>query len=121
MFLLKFLASLSSLNFIDMEPAWMKVKDSPGAAQKKAIYQEALLSGCWIYSTSSKKWYTPAEFMESTETVHTQRDTNDGYKFVVKHPLIGLQERIDLLKRTQEEIDRFNKKIHNYYELRRKK
>lgn len=104
-----------------MEPNWMKVKDSPGAAQKKAIYQEALISGCWIFSTVSKKWYTPSEFMASEETIHTHRTSNDGYKFVVKHPLIGLQERIDLLKRTQEEIDSFNRRIHQYYDLNRKK
>lgn len=103
-----------------MEPAWMRVKDSPGAAEKKAIYQEALLSGCWIYSKVSKRWYTPDEFMASEETVQKHRGDNDSYKFAVKHPLIGLQERIDLLKRTQEEINSFNQKIHSYYDLRRK-
>lgn len=101
-------------------PRWLDVKDAPGAAQKKAIFQEALISGCWIYSTVSKKWYTPDEFMASEETVHKHRDTDDSKKFVVKHPLIGLQERIDYLKRASEETDNFNKRIHNYYELRRK-
>lgn len=103
-----------------MKPAWMQVKDSPGAAEKKAIYQEALMSGCWIYSKGSKRWYTPDEFMASEETVNMHRNNSDGYKFAVKHPLIGLQERIDLLKRTQEEINTFNQKIHSYYDLRRK-
>ncbi|SMC53154.1 hypothetical protein [Pedobacter nyackensis] len=101
-------------------PLWMQVRESPGAAAKKAIYQEAIISGCWIFSTVSKKWYTPDEFMASTETVHMHRDKDDGRKFVVKHPLVGLQERIDLLHRTAKEIDEFNKRLHNYYELRRK-
>lgn len=101
-------------------PAWMQVRDAPGAAEKKAIYQEALLSGCWIYSKVSKRWYTPEEFMDSEETVNKHRGSDDGKKFVVKHPLIGLQERIDVLHRTSQEIDAFNKRIHNYYELKRK-
>lgn len=100
------------------EPAWMQVRESPGAAEKKAKYQEAILSGCWIYSKVSKKWYTPLEFMESTETISSHRGRADGSNFVVKHPLVGLQERIDLLKRTHEEIDTFNKRIHSYYELK---
>ena len=102
------------------KPLWMQVRESPGAAAKKAIYQEAIISGCWIYSTVSKRWYTPEEFIASTETVSTHRDKNDGHKFVVKHPLVGLQERIDLLNRTHKEIDAFNKKIHIYYDLKRK-
>ncbi|MNL24325.1 hypothetical protein D3C87_1457530 [compost metagenome] len=106
---------------MEVKPAWLQVRDAPGAAEKKAIYQEALLSGCWIYSKVSKKWYTPEEFMASEETVKKHRGDNDAYKFAVKDPLIGLQERIDLLHRTSQEIDIFNKRIHNYYELKRKK
>jgi hypothetical protein len=99
---------------------WAKVKESPAAAAKKAMYQEALLSGCWIYSKVSKKWYTPLEFMNSTEVINEHRGRPDATNFAVKHPLIGLQERIDLLKRTQEEIDKFNQRIHNYFELKTK-
>lgn len=103
-----------------VEPRWMQVRDLPGAAEKKAIFQEALISGCWIYSTVSKKWYTPEEFMASPETVRKHRDTNDSKKFVVKHPNVGKQQRIDYLKRASEELDVFCKRIDNYYDLKRK-
>jgi hypothetical protein len=107
-----------------MEPQkspWAVLKESPAAAAKKAMYQEAIISGCWIYSKVSKKWYTPLEFMNSTEVISESRGRPDASNFAVKHPLLGLQERINLLKRTQEEIDSFNSRIHNYYELKMKK
>ena len=40
--------------------------------------------------------------MNSTEVINEHRGRPDASTFAVKLPLIGLQERIDLLKRTQE-------------------
>ena len=60
------------------------------------------------------------EFMNSIEIVDEHKGRPDEGNFVIKNPLVGLQERIDLLKRTQDEIDKFNKRIHNYYDLKTK-
>ncbi|SDJ97772.1 hypothetical protein SAMN04487898_105197 [Pedobacter sp. ok626] len=98
---------------------WMQVRESLWAAAKKAIYGKrwSLDVG---FSTVSKKWYKPEEFMVSIETVSMHQGKDDGSKYVVKDPLVGLQEGIDLLERTHKEIDAFNKKIHNYYGLKPK-
>lgn len=97
-----------------------KAKD-PSYGAKRALAKEAILSGCWIYSRNSKHWYTPEEFMEADISIAFHKGKPLTANFAIMDPQLGLNQRIQLLGRTQQEIDVFSRRIFLYFEMVRKK
>ncbi len=84
------------------------------------LIKEARVSRMWIYSKSQKKWYTPEEF----ETLIKNRNPIEkGYinyisDFVIRDPIDGLKDRINVLKTLHQEMERFTDKMFTYFKLK---
>lgn len=84
------------------------------------MVKEAKVSRMWIYCKSQKKWYTPEEF----ETLIKNRNPNvKGYityisDFVIRDPIDGLKDRINVLKSLHQEMERYTDKLFSYYKLK---
>lgn len=98
-----------------------RMSKDPAYGAKRSLAKEAILSGCWIYSRNSKHWYTPEEFMEADVSIAFHKGKPLTSNFAVMDPQLGLQQRIELLGRTQQEIDIFSRRIFLYFEMVRKK
>lgn len=86
------------------------------------ITQEARAAGWWIYHEPSKKWYTPDEFDATGIMVTVSNRPNSKIDYKVMNPMVGLQRRLDFLKKVSDEFFAFKKRIDDYYitELKKK-
>lgn len=89
--------------------------------QKRAIAKDAHYSGCWIYVPATDKWYTPKEFVESTETIRRKRGADNSSDYKIRDPKSGLIEKIKQLEKLQNEVKDFSNRLFEYYDLKQKK
>jgi hypothetical protein len=84
------------------------------------MIKEARVSKMWIYCKSKKKWYTPEEF---EELVKNRNPNDEGYirwlsDFVIRDPIDGLKDRINVLKTLHQEMERYTEKMFSYFKLK---
>jgi hypothetical protein len=95
--------------------AWQKKPDRSDFTSHHVLYKEAVVSKMWIFRQDSKTWYTPDEFREEfILKKHDNIHTILGH-FKIMDPQVGLKQRLDLMKRTSEEIESFTKRVAAYY------
>jgi hypothetical protein len=103
-----------------MEQAFNKPKPDIGYHMKRAVARDAYHAGCWVYSAATGKWYTPEEFVNSDETVDIHRGKPKEGKFKVMDPKAGIRTKLEKLHKMQTELDKFTRKVCDYYDFKRK-
>lgn len=88
-----------------------KLPDPPKS--KREFAARAYRRGWWVYSKSSKRWYSPEEFMKSTELFDARTQDED---FGIHDPGIGVMERFRKLEKMIQELGEFMGRVNSYYE-----
>jgi hypothetical protein len=103
--------------FTLMNNDWKNRGKDPTYNAKLVHAKDAFAAGCWVYSMSTKKLYTPREFMDSNETVNIRRGKEDENQFKIVDPRPWLQKKINDCVLLGEEIKELNQRIINYYDV----
>jgi hypothetical protein len=103
-----------------MEPAFNKPKPDVGHQIKRAVAKDAYYAGCWVYSVTTGKWYTPEEFVESDEKIRMHRNKPEEGLFKVMDPKAGIRTKLDKLNKMRIELEEFTRKVCDYYDFKRK-
>ena len=88
-----------------MEPAWRnKIKEIP--SNVKAIYQDAQLNNCWIYHQTTRKFYTPAEFLFQWQSIYREgrRHGSNEKDFLVMNPMAAIRQRAKWVNIANQEL-----------------
>lgn len=84
-----------------------------------SLASEARLSNCWIYHHTTKKWYTPEEFLEHARVLFKQKRDKDNMKeFAVMDPMAGLRVRMETMRKVSEEVMAFQNRINEYFNVK---
>ncbi|WP_448104709.1 hypothetical protein [Pedobacter panaciterrae] len=105
-----------------MEGNWKRrtVAD-PARTAKLAIAKDAAIAGCLIYSNETGNWYTPKQFMESKERVNIHRGKDDSEKkFRIRIPEAGIKEKMEVLRKAQDDLQNFIALTTEYFEMQAK-
>jgi hypothetical protein len=102
-----------------MQPLWMKDLRNDRVDSAKAVYaKDAQIAGYMVYSISTDTWYTPEEFMNSTEQVSMFRGNDRGKQFLIKDPEAGLREMKTQRRDLDQRIEEMELKIRGYKGVR---
>ncbi|WP_131535486.1 hypothetical protein [Pedobacter nototheniae] len=74
----------------------------------------------WIYSKTTKLWYTPEEFIWSNEDINVHRGKANAPQLILMDPREGLKKANDLILRASKFVEEHTKKINQYYDLKKK-
>ncbi|RQO79116.1 hypothetical protein DBR40_05195 [Pedobacter sp. KBW01] len=74
----------------------------------------------WIYSKTTKKWYTPEEFAFSNEEIKVHRNKADAPQLILMDPRQGLEMANEMIVRSSKFIQEHTKKMWEYYDLKLK-
>jgi hypothetical protein len=100
-----------------MNQSWKNRIKDPYYNAKLVHAKDAHAAGCWVYSVSTKKLYTPREFMDSDEQVHIHRGKEDAARFKIVDPRGMLASIIEDIKYRSAEAAELQKRIYDYYEV----
>lgn len=105
-----------------MEPAWTKKNiDMPYGL--KALLDTAKVAQYWIYNKVTKKWYTPEELANNWQGIYSEdkaKRLGNEREFTVADPRWGLRKRIDYMQKVAKEVQDFQTRIDEYYDLKKK-
>lgn len=91
-----------------MEPEWRNKKvEIP--SDVKAIYQDALQNNCWVYHTTTRKFYTPIEFFENWKSIYREhkRYGSNQKDLIIMNPMAAIRQRakwVDIANRELQEV-----------------
>ena len=88
--------------------------DAKDYATKLAYAKEARLSGYLIHSVYRDTWYTPDEFIESSERVPVYRGKEDFKNFRIADPEVALLKMKEDKRLLEQKIESFAIKIKDY-------
>jgi len=74
----------------------------------------------WIYSKTTKTWYTPEEFAFSNEEIKVHRNKAEAPQLILMDPRQGLDNANDLIIRASKFISEHTKKMWDYYDIKPK-
>jgi hypothetical protein len=100
--------------------AWQNGERKSDFTSHHALYKEAQVSKLWIYRKDKKTWYTPEEF----KAAYIDQAPQENMKtiigsFRIMDPQVGLDQRLNFMKRTSEEIEVFMKRVVEYYKRKK--
>ena len=85
---------------------------------RKKLAVRAFEKGTLIYSTASRKFYTPREFLDSNEkVVITKNGLDELCNCNLIYPKSAVERKLEDLQKAQQEFDRFMKKLMTAFEL----
>jgi len=103
-----------------MNRAWKdRTSKDPEYAQKRVYAKEAYHAKCFIYSRSTKQWYTPEEFMASDERVVIRRGKEELGVFLIIDPILAYKQKLELIVKLQNEAAEFKSKAEGYLSNRK--
>jgi hypothetical protein len=85
---------------------------------RKKLAVRAFEKGTLIYSTASRKFYTPREFLDSNEkVVITKNGLDELCNCKLHYPKNAIEKKLEDLRNAQLEFDMFMKKVMTAFEL----
>lgn len=98
-----------------MTPDWLKKKkEIPSVVL--SLKNDALATGSWIYQKSTRRFYTPEEFMENWERIYQQspRGKNNREDFQIMNPMAAVRQRSLWVAKANAELQDVMKKLEAY-------
>lgn len=98
-----------------MEPAWLnKKREIPSVVS--SLYNDAKLSGAWIYHKSTRRFYTPDEFIENWPDIYQQspRGKNNREDFQIMSPMAAIRQRAEWVAKANAELQEIMRKLESY-------
>lgn len=99
--------------------AWAPPPDV-GSDFRAYLATEAKRKNCWIFSKTTKKWYTPEEFAFSNEDIHVHRGKASAPQLVLADPRYALDKANEAIEKANKFIIEHSKKMWEYYELKKR-
>ncbi|NII81764.1 MULTISPECIES: hypothetical protein [unclassified Pedobacter] len=92
----------------------------PGRDYRAHLALKAKANNQWIYSKTTKKWYTPEEFAFSDEDIKVHRNQASAPQLILMDPRQGLDIANETILRASKFIQQHTKKMWEYYDLKLK-
>ncbi|WP_443938814.1 hypothetical protein [Pedobacter sp. MW01-1-1] len=98
---------------------WQKPPDAEQEF-KANLALEAKKKNHWIFSKTTKKWYTPEEFAFSKEDIHVHRGHAKAPQLVIMDPRKALDIANNHIEKASTFIKQHTQKMWKYYNIQKK-
>lgn len=94
-------------------------KQDPMYEERVSLATRAFASGCIIFSSDTKEWYTPREFVESNEVlIKSTLALQDYSNMTLLFPKTVVGKELEILQKAQERYNKSMDRILTAFELK---